>query len=638
MAGDPLIGRQLANFRIERLLGQGGMAQVYFGHDVKLQRPVAIKVIDARFRGSTSYAERFVREARTIALWRHENILQVYYADEQDGLFYYAMEYINGPDLAQLLAEYASAGELMPHGDVLRIGHAVARALDYAHAQGIIHRDIKPSNIMIASDGRVVLTDFGLALDVAQGTVGEVFGTPHYIAPEQARRSSDAVPESDIYAWGVVLYEMLTGIVPFDDPSPTSLALQHLTMPPPPPRQVNPALNEETEAVLLKALSKAPADRYPTAGALMDALDQALHATHDRAAPLALPPVPAEVQEPPRSLSRMSVADRVAEYVTATYTPAAYPEPMVPHTRHARLSPAQPPAASVPVSVPARRSRRGWIALAALGVIALVAVALVVRQGGNDGTSKNTPAADTPIAAASLAVSTGTGTPAPTPTDTASPAPTETVPPSPTGTATEAAVVVVVPSVTPTPTTPPPTPMPSSTETPTDTLVPPTSTPQPTWTLLPTFTPLPPTPTATSGEPLPPTVLYPNGHRFMLVYDNTALFMRNLSSDRMEVKPFAFERLDSAGNPSNRTEGSRWAQFYPYIYPQACIRIIILDLPAYLSPPSCQGVNSEIWAESGRDLDFWTPKEGSTQFRVLYNGEEIGRCTISAGECEVFTP
>ncbi len=184
----------------------------------------------------------------------------------------------DGPDLAQLLAEYASAGELMPHGDVLRIGHAVARALDYAHAQGIIHRDIKPSNVMVASDGRVVLTDFGLALDVAQGTVGEVFGTPHYIAPEQARRSSDAVPQSDIYAWGVVLYEMLTGIVPFDDPSPTSLALQHLTMAPPPPRQINPALNEETEAVLLKALSKSPADRYPTAGALMDALDQALHA------------------------------------------------------------------------------------------------------------------------------------------------------------------------------------------------------------------------------------------------------------------------------------------------------------------------------------------------------------------------
>jgi serine/threonine protein kinase len=208
MVDDPLIGRQLANFRVERLLGQGGMAQVYFGHDVKLQRPVAIKVIDARFRGSVSYAERFVREARTIALWRHENILQVYYADEEDGLYYYAMEYIDGPDLAQLLADYTSAGELMPHEDVLRIGHAVAGALDYAHSQGVIHRDVKPSNVMVASDGRVVLTDFGLALDVAQGTVGEVFGTPHYIAPEQARRSSDAVPQSDIYAWGVVLYEM----------------------------------------------------------------------------------------------------------------------------------------------------------------------------------------------------------------------------------------------------------------------------------------------------------------------------------------------------------------------------------------------------------------------------------------------
>jgi serine/threonine-protein kinase len=152
MPGDPLIGQQLSNFRIERLLGKGGMAQVFFGHDVKLQRPVAIKVIDARYRGDVAYAERFVREAQTIALWRHENIVQVYYADEQDGLYYYAMEYIRGPDLAHLIAEYTRAGELMPHEDVLRIGHAVAGALDYAHAQGIIHRDIKPSNVMVASE------------------------------------------------------------------------------------------------------------------------------------------------------------------------------------------------------------------------------------------------------------------------------------------------------------------------------------------------------------------------------------------------------------------------------------------------------------------------------------------------------
>lgn len=635
MANDPIIGRQLANFRVERLLGHGGMAHVYFGHDVKLQRPVAIKVIDARFRNSVSYAERFVREARTIALWRHENILQVYYADEEDDLYYYAMEYIDGPDLAQLLAEYTRAGELMPHEDVLRIGRAVAGALDYAHTQGIIHRDVKPSNVMIASDGRVVLTDFGLALDVAQGTVGEVFGTPHYIAPEQARRSSDAVPQSDIYAWGVVLYEMLTGIVPFDDPSPTSLALQHLTMPPPPPRQINPALNEETEAALLKALSKNPADRYPTADALMDALDTALRAAQDRPRPPELPPIPAEVQEPPRSLSGVTVANRVAQYVAATHTPAVYPEPLVAHTRRAPIPvPAAPPASQA-APRPSRRSRGLIAGAAALTVIALAALLVLVLRGGNDG-SKSSKVTPSPTGASAAAA-------VPT-TPTASAVPTDTPLPTATQTAIE---MLFAPAFTSTPPTDVPTNTLSPSETPT------TATPLPTSTALPTvapatvppptLTPLPPPtlppPTAVPAtEPLVPTVLYPNGKRFVLYYDQNTLYVRNFSGTQSEVRPFAFERLDSAGNPHNHVDGSRWAQFYSAVYPGACIRIIILDRSAYLPSPSCQAINSEIWAESGKSLDFWTPQEGSTQFRVLWNGQEIGRCEISAGTCEVYAP
>ncbi|UCG82351.1 MAG: serine/threonine protein kinase [Dehalococcoidia bacterium] len=155
MTEDPLIGRQLGNFRIEYLIGRGGMAQVYYGWDVNLQRPVAIKVIDARYRDSPAYAARFVREARAVATWRHENIIQIHYADEQDGLYYFVMEYIDGLDLSGLLSQYAAEGELMPHDDVLRIGRAVANALDYAHQKGVIHRDVKTSNVMAASDGRV---------------------------------------------------------------------------------------------------------------------------------------------------------------------------------------------------------------------------------------------------------------------------------------------------------------------------------------------------------------------------------------------------------------------------------------------------------------------------------------------------
>ena len=301
---DPLIGRQLANFRIERVIGRGGMAQVYYGWDVKLERPVALKVIDARYRDDPSYAKRFVQEAQSVAAWRHENIVQVYYADDQDGLYYFVMEYIDGRDLAQLLATYAADGELMPNGDVLRIGRAVASALDYAHRRGVIHRDVKPSNVMVSRDGRVVLGDFGLALDVQQGSFGEAFGSPHYMAPEQARRSTDAVAQSDLYALAVILYEMLTGAVPFDDPSPTTVALQHMTLPPTPPRALNPNLSPQAEAVLLKALNKNPEQRYQTGSELLDALEAGLRAVppqDDHAA-----------AADPRPVSLVSVDDQVA--------------------------------------------------------------------------------------------------------------------------------------------------------------------------------------------------------------------------------------------------------------------------------------------------------------------------------------
>ncbi|GIK40852.1 MAG: hypothetical protein BroJett011_46850 [Chloroflexota bacterium] len=278
MADNSLIGRRLANFELQRVLGRGGMAEVYYGRDVKLRRPVAVKVIDVRYRGNPAYAARFVREAQTVATWRHEHIIQIHYADDEDNLYYFVMEYIDGSDLHELMAQYAASNELMPLDEVLRIGRAVADALDYAHRRGVIHRDVKPSNIMVADDGRIVLTDFGLALDVEQGSLGEVFGTAHYIAPEQARRSGDAVPQSDLYALSVVLYELLTGKVPFDDPSPTTVAVQHLTSPPPAPREINPNLSSAVEAVLLKALSKSPAERYQTGAELIAALAAAFQA------------------------------------------------------------------------------------------------------------------------------------------------------------------------------------------------------------------------------------------------------------------------------------------------------------------------------------------------------------------------
>ncbi|MGE5124401.1 MAG: serine/threonine-protein kinase [Acidobacteriaceae bacterium] len=273
---DSLIGGKLANYRIERLLGQGGMASVYYGIDLQLQRPAAIKVIDYRHIGDPAYSERFVREARAMASWRHPNIPQIYQAGVEKGYSFYAMEFIQGLDLEKLLQKVVQRGELLLYEDVVMIGRAIASAIDYAHTKGAIHRDIKPSNVLISEDDRILLTDFGLILEIDKATRGEVFGSPHYIAPEQARNSSQAVPQSDLYSFGVMLYEMLVGRLPFDDPSPVALALKHMTAEPPAPREINPDLSTDAEAVLLKALNKVPEQRYQTGKELMEALEGAL--------------------------------------------------------------------------------------------------------------------------------------------------------------------------------------------------------------------------------------------------------------------------------------------------------------------------------------------------------------------------
>ncbi len=290
---DLLIGQQLANYRIEKLIGRGGMAKVYLGWDVRLHRSVAVKVIDDRFQGDQNYTERFLREARIMATWQHMNIPLVYNVGENEGLLYFAMEYIHGQTLSQLLRRHETDGKLLPQAEVLRIGWAVAKALDYAHQKGVIHRDVTPSNVSLSEDGRIVLMDFGLALDVIQGTRGEVFGTPHYIAPEQASNSARAVMQTDLYSLGVMLYKMLTGSVPFEDPSPVALALKHITDEPPPPSEINQHINPEVEAVLLKALRKKPSERYQSGRELMEALEAALLQEENESQPTTLPEVPA---------------------------------------------------------------------------------------------------------------------------------------------------------------------------------------------------------------------------------------------------------------------------------------------------------------------------------------------------------
>ncbi|GAB5492249.1 MAG: hypothetical protein Phog2KO_24640 [Phototrophicaceae bacterium] len=277
---DPLIGKKLGDYNIEGVLGTGGMARVYRGYDDNLDRYAAIKVIEPQLIASTEeneYRERFLREARAIARLNHPHIVSIYQFNQIGNVYYIAMEYAKGDNLRDILKGYIKDGQIMPTDRLLKILSDIASALDYAHQQQIIHRDIKPSNIIVSEKDNAVLTDFGLALNATEGTIGNTFGSVHYIAPEQAISSAQAVAQSDQYSLGIVAYELLTGRVPFDDASAMSIALKHISDPPPPPTELNPNIPAEVEQVLMRSLDKDPTKRFDTAKEFVSAMELAFN-------------------------------------------------------------------------------------------------------------------------------------------------------------------------------------------------------------------------------------------------------------------------------------------------------------------------------------------------------------------------
>jgi serine/threonine protein kinase len=335
MTDDSLLGRQLDEYRLEALLGQGGMARVYRGLDTRLKRYVAIKVIDTPFRADSDYEMRFEREAQAIAQLEHPHIVRLYRYGEADGLLYMAMQYIEGADLGFVLASYRADGEFIGSDDARRIIREVCLALDYAHSRGVIHRDVKPSNIVLDKQGRAILTDFGLALLTEIGTRGQILGSPHYIAPEQAISSAKAVPQTDLYSVGVILYEMFTGQLPFDAEEPMDVALLQISETPRPPRELRPAISPELEIVILKCLAKEPAKRYPNGTALAEALDQALGAKPAKA----VPPTTPSLTIPQRVA--LELIDHPLPPVPATIAEAP-PPPTLPELQPAKAPPSAP--------------------------------------------------------------------------------------------------------------------------------------------------------------------------------------------------------------------------------------------------------------------------------------------------------
>lgn len=441
--GDPFIGKTLGSYEILEAIGEGGMARIYKGYHAELNRYAAIKVVHWGLQEDPEFSERFRREAQAIASLRHPNIVQIFDFGQHQSGYYMAMEFIDGEDLAVILRRARVQQSPLPPEQVVNIIKGVASALDYAHNHGVIHRDVKPSNIMLNREDEPILTDFGLVMLPMQGsqaTLGTVFGTPHYVSPEQAISSADAVPASDIYSLGVILFEIMTGQVPFDDESPLSVALKHVSDAPPMPTSINPNISVQLEDVILKALAKAPADRFETASQLAEAVELAC------------------------------AGQVVVPTIHAVTMPAA---------AKARGTPAELPP---PAAQPAQKSGMpGWVLMVLVAIIGGLAGA-----GGFFFFNSNLRGPMPTATALALAQQpTRTPTPLPTATSTSTPTPTDTpLPPTSTN--------------TPTPT---PTPVPTDTPTATATPRPPTATPTETPTATPVPPPLPtPTPAGLAGK------------------------------------------------------------------------------------------------------------------------------------------
>lgn len=285
-------GLHLGPYEVLEPLGHGGMAEVYKGHHPRLDRTVAIKILPARLAVEADFRKRFEREARAVASLKHPNIVQVFDFGDVEGTYYMVMEYIRGQDLAQFIRERAPLDLTL----VRALLCDLAGALDYAHSQGVVHRDVKPSNVLLeqrtslggpagetsagAEDSsrplRAVLTDFGIAKifsgDTAATKTGILMGTLDYMSPEQIRSSGEVDHRADIYALGAMIYQMLTGQLPFKGENPGVIMFAHLQHPAPDPRLILPDLPSVVARAILRALSKDPAERFATAGELAQAI------------------------------------------------------------------------------------------------------------------------------------------------------------------------------------------------------------------------------------------------------------------------------------------------------------------------------------------------------------------------------
>jgi tRNA A-37 threonylcarbamoyl transferase component Bud32 len=364
------IGTTIGHYRIEEKLGQGGMATVYKGYHTRLDRHVAIKVLHTVFKDDDSFLRRFTREAQVVARLEHSNIVPIYDFAEHDGFPYLIMRYIAGETLKDRL----NKGTLS-RNEMIRVASGIANGLDYAHKQGVLHRDVKPSNILLTQGGGVYIADFGLARITQSGesTLSQdmIMGTPQYISPEQAKGTTGLDGRTDIYSFGIILYEMVTGQVPFYSDTGYSVIHSQIFDPPPLPSSLNDKISPAMEMVLLKVLSKEPAERYATAGEFMTAFKQAA-----QDAPSHLAPQGAVLPD--------STGKRTQAAATKVLTPAAT-TPVLPNLDEA-------PSSITPKPAQEKRQKRPFLLVGIgiiLGMVLLAALIIFVLRNREMPTAHN---------------------------------------------------------------------------------------------------------------------------------------------------------------------------------------------------------------------------------------------------------
>jgi eukaryotic-like serine/threonine-protein kinase len=332
-------------YRIVRKLGTGGMANVYLAEDEVLGRRVAIKMLDDRHAGDDQFVERFRREAKNAASLSHPNIVSIYDRGEAEGTYYIAMEYLDGRSLKELIVARGPA----PIHIAIDYARQILAAIRFAHRHGIVHRDIKPHNVLVDGEGRLKVTDFGIArAGASQMTeAGSIIGTAQYLSPEQAK-GAPVDQSSDLYSVGVVLYELLTGVVPFSGETPVEIAMKHLSRIPEPPSSKRAEIPRDLDLVVMRALAKDPSERYQSA----DEMD-------------------ADLRRISRGMAISPATEEAATAIIARPPPTA-PTEVVPTARDP--VPYAPPAAYYDYDEPRRRAIWPWL-------VALIFVAAAVVGG-----------------------------------------------------------------------------------------------------------------------------------------------------------------------------------------------------------------------------------------------------------------